>query len=346
LLALRTPGLRVWREVDDSFEWHGLCFRNRVGIAAGFDKNAVALRGIEALGTGFVEVGTILIKPWRGNVVRPRVERLAGIQAIWNCLGFPSVGLDRIKKNLRAFTRRERRGLVVGCNIGPHPANVKTANSVADYLVTARDELSRLVLSLFEHADLFVVNLSSPNTPGLRNLLQAPELAGELFQPLMRTLRGLDIEFKRPHSTPMLVKLPPEDVDRAEWSSDSLKTVVGPLVASGACDGFVAVNSSTRLAVELGRETGGISGAPLRATALQVVRDLRQLVGSGPLIIGSGGIADPKHAVEFVEAGSDLVEMYSGLIYRGPGLLADCAAALRKATDGSDATVQVQRETK
>jgi dihydroorotate dehydrogenase len=330
LLALRTIGVREWRTVDDPFEWHGLCFRNRVGIAAGFDKNAVALPGIEALGTGFVEVGTILVEPWKGNTLRPRVKRISGIEAIWNRLGFPSEGLDRIRKNLCAFPRSARKGLVVACNIGPHPAHVQKAKSAADYLATARDELLHLAAALFEYADLFVINLSSPNTPGLRNLLQSQDLARELFHPLIRTVRQLDIDSKRAHRTPLLVKLPPEDVNRVTWTEESLRTVVESLVATNACDGFVAVNTSSRLAIELGEDSGGISGGPLRTTALQLIRNLRHVVGSGPLVIGSGGITDPEHAAEFIEAGSDLVEMYSGLVYRGPGLLADCADLLRK----------------
>jgi len=301
-----------------------------VGIAAGFDKNAVALRGIESLGTGFVEVGTILVKPWHGNDLRPRVKRMTSIEAIWNRLGFPSVGLDRIKKNLKAFPRAARKGLVVGCNIGPHPGNVKEAKSVADFLVTARDELSQLALALFEDADFFVVNLSSPNTPGLRQLLQSEDLSAQLLVPLRRSIRQFDRESKRPHETPLLVKLPPEDADRVPWSCESLKTVVLPLIASDACDGFVAVNTSSRLAAEIGEESGGISGAPLRTTALQLIRDLRHLIGPDRLIVGSGGITDPRHATEFVEAGSNLIEMYSGLVYHGPGLIAACAAALRR----------------
>jgi dihydroorotate dehydrogenase len=240
------------------------------------------------------------------------------------------VGLDRVKGNLKAFPRAARKGLVVGCNIGPHPGNVKAAKCVADYLITAREELSHLAEALFADADMFVVNLSSPNTPGLRHLLQSAQLSEELFQPLMRTVRRLDTESKRTHPTPVLVKLPPEDVDRAAWSRESLRVVVEPLIASEACDGFVAVNTSSRLAAELGEEMGGISGAPLRATAVQVGRDLRALIGPEPLIVGSGGISDPGDAVEFIDAGSNLVEMYTGLVYRGPGLVGDCAAALRE----------------
>jgi dihydroorotate dehydrogenase len=137
----------------------------------------------------------------------------------------------------------------------------------------------------------------------------------------------------------LLVKLPPEDADRVPWSCESLKTIVEPLVASDACDGFVAVNTSSRLAAEMGEESGGISGGPLRTMALQVVRHLRHLIGTHRLIVGSGGITNPEHAVEFIEAGSNLVEIYSGLVYRGPGLIADCAVALREQSDCSMAAL-------
>jgi len=193
----------------------------------------------------------------------------------------------------------------------------------------------QLAAALYEDADFFVVNLSSPNTPGLRELLQSEDLAAQLVRPLKRIIRQLGKESSRAHETPLLVKLPPEDADQVPWSCESLKTVVEPLVASDACDGFVAVNTSSRLAGEIGEESGGISGAPLRPTAMQVIRDLRHLVGPDRLIVGSGGITDPRHAAEFVEAGSNLIEMYSGLVYHGPGLITACAADLRAQSERS-----------
>jgi dihydroorotate dehydrogenase len=329
LLALRMPVPSLFKMASDPFDWQGLRFRNRVGIAAGFDKNAVAIQGIESLGAGFVEVGTILVKPWSGNSARPRIKRILHTEAIWNALGFPSLGLDTIKKNLDAVPRETRKGLVVGCNIGPHPASLRQAKP-EDYLTTARDELLQLASALHEHADFFVVNLSSPNTPGLRKLLQSEDLARQLFHPLRDSIRRCDSHSNPLRQTPLLVKLAPEDADRIPWTCESLKAIVEPLVGSDACDGFVAVNTSSRLAAELGEESGGVSGAPLRPMALQVVRDLRQLIGPQRLIIGCGGITSPEHTSEFIAAGSDLVEIYSGLVYRGPGLIEDCAEALRE----------------
>jgi dihydroorotate dehydrogenase len=329
LLALQLRAIPGSPFIQDPFEWQGLQFRNRVGIAAGFDKNAVALRGIEALGAGFVEVGTILVKPWRGNQARPRVKRFKSAEAVWNRLGFPSLGLDKVRRNLETFPRDMRKGLVVGCNIGPHPAKVRAASSVSEYVTTARDELLQLASALFEHADFFVVNLSSPNTPGLRKLLQWGDLSEHLFEPLRQAIRQLEAKTSPPRRVPLLVKLPPEDADRVLWSTDSLKAIIDPLLATDACDGFVAVNTSSRLAAEFGEDSGGISGGPLRETALQVVRMLRSMIGTHGLIIGSGGITRAEHASALLDAGASLVESYTGLIYRGPGLIPDCAAAFR-----------------
>jgi dihydroorotate dehydrogenase len=328
LLGLRSPLAPRFPAADDPFERCGLRFRNRVGIAAGFDKNAVALKGIEALGTGFVEIGTILVEPWRGNDRFPRVKRIPRTLGIWNRLGFPSEGLDKIKGRLRAFKAAPRNGLLVACNIGPHPGHVKEANDAAGYLDTARNELTHLVQSLYEDADFFVMNLSSPNTPGLRHLLQSDDLARHLMLPVRQAIQSLDAQSGRANAMPLLIKLPPEDADREAWTTQSLNAVVAPLVE--VCDGFVAVNTSARLAIESGEDSGGISGSPLLETALGVVRELRRLVGSDRLIIGSGGITEPKHAVQFLDAGSDLVEIYSGLVYRGPRLIEQCATACRR----------------
>src|SRR5262249_19723431 len=157
--------------------------------------------------------------------------------------------------------------------------------------------------------------------PAFRSLLQFDALAEWLFQPLRHLIRRLDSETARPHLTPLLVKLPPEDAEHRPWTRESLSAVVGPLIASDACDGFVAVNASSRLAAELGEQSGGVSGRPLRPTALRVIQDLRNLIGPDRLIVGCGGITAPGHAAEFIEAGSNVVDMYSGLVYRGPGFI-------------------------
>jgi dihydroorotate dehydrogenase len=330
LNALRLP-LRLGKQVDDPYTWEGLTFRNRAGIAAGFDKNASCVRGIERLGAGFVEVGTILVEPWAGNQVTPRMARLLPQRAIWNRLGFTSRGLEAARRNLERVPSNWRRGMVVACNIGPHPGNLRDS---AEPLITARDEFLRLVDVLYPLCEMFVINLSSPNTRGLRNLLQDERLADAVLRPIRERVRALDTNSRRAWRTPLLVKLPPEDQDRKLWTMDSLRPVIGPLTETQLCDGFVAVNTSTRLAQELVNSPpadlpGGISGDPLRAEALRVVSLVRGIIGPGPLLMGCGGVMEPAHAVEFLNAGANLVEMYSGMIYAGPGLVSGCAEAIR-----------------
>lgn len=331
LRVLRWP----WRwgpTIHDPFERQGLRCRNRVGIAAGFDKNAVALAGAERMGAGFIEVGTILVEPWAGNLVTPRVRRLVRHQAIWNRLGFTSLGLPHIVNNLQQSTTTSRQGMALLCNIGPHPKRLRES---PDPWTTARNDLRQLVDKLDPFADAFVVNLSSPNTPGLRSLLQSESLGPSLLQPLIDQLHVSADRLGRPRRTPLFLKLPPEDPDRIPWHLESLARVVTPLAESQLVDGFVAVNTSTRLASQMVRFPpldlpGGVSGEPLRPEAIRIVSLLRDLLGPKPLVIGCGGIMKPADAVEFLHAGADLVEMYTGLVYRGPSLLSECAKALRE----------------
>jgi len=328
LTALQLP-LRFGSRVDDPFTWEGLTFRNRAGIAAGFDKNASSVRGIERLGAGFVEVGTILVEPWAGNQVSPRMARLLPHRAVWNRLGFTSRGLEAARRNLERVTSSRRKGLVVACNIGPHPGNLRDS---ADPIKTVREEFLRLVQALHPHCEMFVVNLSSPNTRGLRNLLQDERLVDGVLRPVRNRVGELDTTSRRVGRTPLLVKLPPEDQERQNWTMESLKAVVSPITE--VADGFVAVNTSTRLAQELVNYPpadlpGGVSGEPLRAEALRVVSLVRAIVGADPLLIGCGGVLEPAHAVEFLNGGANLGEMYSGMIYGGPGLVSQCAEAIR-----------------
>jgi dihydroorotate dehydrogenase len=338
LNLLRLPMRFAPETPQDPFTWGGLTFRNRIGIAAGFDKNAVCLRGIERLGAGFVEVGTILLSPWRGNRVSPRMKRLIDQRAIWNRLGFTSRGLAVAANNLCGYPHERRRSMVIAANIGPHPGHLKTAASPDAVLQLVQNEFLQLVKALFLEVDLFVINLSSPNTPGLRSILQSPNLIDGVVLPVRRRIRELDKLSKRTWRTPLLVKLPPEDENRELWTMDTLGALTGPLLKADACDGFVAVNTSTRLAVQHVHYAppelpGGMSGEPLRIEALRVVTLLRQLIGPEKLLIGCGGVMQPADAADFRRAGADLVELYSGMIYAGPGLPAKCAAALAGAPD-------------
>lgn len=330
LVLLRLP-LRWNETVLDPFEWNGFRCRNRVGIAAGFDKNAVVVPGVERLGAGFIEVGTILVEPWPGNQVSPRLRRLIPQRAIWNRLGFTSDGLHQVMRNLSRLNARSLRGMAVLCNIGPHPGRLRQAD---DPLAAARDDLLQLVESLLPAADAFVVNLSSPNTRGLRSLLQSDRLNDVVMRPLIERLRQAEDAEGQGRRRPLLLKLPPEDQDRRPWARDDLARVICPLLESGRCDGLVAVNTSARLAVELvsfppADLPGGISGEPLRPESLRVVSLVRELVGPKPLLIGCGGIMQPSDAISFLDAGADLVETYTGMVYRGPGVIVACARAIR-----------------
>lgn len=275
LSMLKLP-IRWARTVDDPFKWQGLLFRNRIGIAAGFDKNAVALRGLERMGVGFVEVGTVVVAPWGGNPDRPRMERLSAQKGIWNRLGFPSEGADAVADRLKKYPRPARRGLLVGCNIGPHPGHLKSCNTMEAYLELARRELIDLVDKLSVETDFFVINLSSPNTTGLRGMLSNPRLASQLVIPVKTRLS--EHGRKTGRDIPLLMKLPPDDPDKQAWTRETLSPIIDPLLATHACDGFVAVNTSTRLTKELlKRDAGGVSGRPLLSIAEQSIQLLRSM---------------------------------------------------------------------
>jgi dihydroorotate dehydrogenase len=245
------------------------------------------------------------------------------------------MGLQKVEANLARFPRERRHGMVVACNIGPHPGNLKKKTNRAAALSTAKTELLLLAEALHPQAEMIVVNLSSPNTPGLRSLLQSTELAEMVIEPIRERVRRLDRTSDRFWRTPMLIKLPPEDENRELWNDESLAKVVRPLLAADACDGFVAVNTSTRLAVQhfplaAADLPGGISGDPLREEALRVVAMLRRMIGPEKLLIGCGGIMAPEHAIDFRRAGADLVELYSGMVFAGPGLVSRCAKAMKE----------------
>jgi len=313
---------RTLRDAEP-FCWQGLRVRNRVGIAAGFDKDAQALRGMAGLGAGFAEVGTVLNRPWPGNPA-PRLRRIPEQRALWNRLGFPSAGLAEVQRRL---ARGAFSDLAVGCNIAPHPLTLREP----DALPRARAELAELVEGLHAHAAFFTINLSSPNTRGLRAQLHGADFAAGLVAPTRECIARLDAQAGRA-ATPLLVKLPPEDAAQRPFCADSLEALLQPLLQPGVCDGFVAVNSSARLARRRPGEEedalrGGISGAPLLPVAEAMLRLLAELAPNH-LRIGCGGIMSPGDARRLQQAGAHLVEIYTGLIYCGPALISRCAAAL------------------
>ena len=286
-------------------ELMGLRFRNRVGLGAGWDKDGVALRGWAALGLGFAEVGTVTPEPQPGNP-RPRLFRLAADEALVNRMGFNNAGAASLARRVMLARRHLPPNFVVGVNVG-RGRETPPQRAVDDYLSAAR-----LVAPV---ADYLVVNVSSPNTPGLRNL-QRPGPLVELVGAVLDAGRASG------SPRPLLVKLSPDLADA------ELEAIVPALVGAGVA-GLVVANTTTRragLRSAEAREEGGLSGAPLRDRMLELVRRARGLAGAGTVIIASGGISSAEDVQAACDAGADLVQLWTGLVYRGPGLVGESVA--------------------
>jgi dihydroorotate dehydrogenase len=288
----------------------GLTFPNPVGLAAGLDKNGSCINGLAALGFGFIEIGTVTPLSQPGNP-GPRLFRLPQASAIINRLGFNNEGVDRLIANVR---RARYRG-ILGINIGKN-AFTPIARASEDYLICLR--------KVYEHASYVAINISSPNTANLRQLQGGDELDALLSQ-LKAEQDKLAQQFGK--YVPIAVKIAP-DLD-----SEQVKQIAA-LLLKHRIDGVIATNTTlSREGVEnlpYGAEPGGLSGAPLRDKSTAVIRQLAsELQGALP-IIGVGGIMRGMDAAEKINAGAALVQIYSGLIYRGPSLVAECAAAIRR----------------
>ncbi len=289
----------------------GLTFPNPVGLAAGYDKDALAWRGLAVLGFGHIEVGTVTPRPQPGNP-RPRLFRLPEHQALINRLGFPGRGAAFVARRLRG---PRPPGLIVGVNLGKNKAT-PNERAVEDYLT-----LVRLFAPL---ADYLAVNVSSPNTEGLRRLQARAALEG-LLRPLMGALQepqGPAPALKsRP---PLLVKLAP-DLDDA-----ALDEALDVLLQVGV-DGVIATNTTVRregLPPPWHREPGGLSGAPLRQRSTALIRTIHRRTAGRLPIVGVGGILCPEDALEKLEAGATLVQVFTGLVYYGPTLPRDIVRAV------------------
>ncbi|MGW0802674.1 quinone-dependent dihydroorotate dehydrogenase [Nonomuraea sp. NPDC002799] len=278
-LAPRDPALRVTA--------FGVHFPGPLGLAAGFDKDAACAEGIAALGFSHVEVGTITAHAQPGNP-RPRLFRLVGEHAVINRMGFNNAGAAAAARRLR---RPRGVPVVVGVNIGKTKV-VPESEAVADYVASAR-RLAAL-------ADYLVVNVSSPNTPGLRNLQ-----AVELLRPLLVAVK--EVADATPKRTPLLVKIAP---DLADEDVDA----VAELAVELGLDGIIATNTT----IKHGGETGGLSGRPLKARSLEVLRRLRAKVGDRLTLVSAGGVEDADDVWERILAGATLVQGYTGWIYGGP----------------------------
>lgn len=310
LERFRLAGCLGGAKVDDPVEVMGLSFPNRIGLAAGLDKNADHLDALGALGFGFVEVGTVTPKAQAGNP-KPRLFRLPEQGAIINRMGFNNLGVDHLVERVRSSRYRG----VIGINIGK---NLTTAveDAVDDYLYCLK--------RVHAHAHYITVNISSPNTPGLRNLQ-----FGEHLDQLLGRLReeGSRLDAENARRVPLTVKIAP-DMDDEEVA------LVAQALNRSGIDGVIATNTTvSRDAVaglEHGDEQGGLSGRPVFAASNHVISLLRQALPEMP-IIGVGGVDSGQSAAAKRAAGADLVQIYSGFIYRGPELVGECARALQKA---------------
>jgi dihydroorotate dehydrogenase len=289
----------------------GLRFANRVGLAAGYDKDGEAWRGLAALGFGHIEVGTVTPAPQPGNP-KPRVFRLVDRRSVINRMGFPGRGAAYVAARL---DRPRPYGVVVGVNIGKQKTT-PLEEAAADY--------ERLMETFAPLADYLAVNISSPNTPGLRQL-QDPSFLGALLGRL--AAKQGELADRGGTRTPVLVKLAP-DLD-----GEQIRTAVDLIVASGL-DGIIATNTTVSRATVGGHpvasEEGGLSGAALSEMSTQVIAAIAERLDGELPIIGVGGIMSPKDAREKLDAGATLVQIYTGLVYEGPGLVRRILEEIRR----------------
>ncbi|QKJ65901.1 quinone-dependent dihydroorotate dehydrogenase [Deefgea piscis] len=288
----------------------GIEFPNPVGLAAGLDKNGDYIDTLAELGFGFLEIGTVTPRPQAGNP-KPRLFRLPEARAIINRMGFNNGGVDQLIKNVEASQYKG----VLGINIGKN-ADTPIENAVDDYLIGLR--------KVYNHASYVTVNISSPNTKNLRQLQQASEF-GALLQALKTEQARLADQYGR--YVPIAVKIAP-DLDGNQIQE------MGELLIANQIDGVIATNTTlSRTGVEHlrhGQETGGLSGEPVRAKSTSVIRELSRVLDGALPIIGVGGIVSGEDAAEKIRAGAAVVQIYSGLIYAGPQLIADCAQAIAR----------------
>lgn len=293
-------------------EVFGLKFKNPVGLAAGFDKNGEYIEEMARFGFGFIEIGTVTPKPQPGND-KPRMFRLVSDQALINRMGFNNQGADVAAGKLKYLKDRDQ--LIIGGNIGK---NKLTPNeqAVDDYIYCFH--------ALYDYVDYFVVNVSSPNTPGLRDLQEK-----EPLKHILHTLQNLNNE--KPTPKPILLKIAPD------LTNSQLDDII-EIVQDTNIAGVIATNTTISRAglysnPELIKEAGGVSGKPLTKRSTEVIRYLSEKSDRAFPIIGVGGIHSAEDAIEKLSAGAALVQIYTGFIYEGPGLVAKICKGILKATD-------------
>jgi dihydroorotate dehydrogenase len=309
LYSLGLSGIIAPRPDADPRTVMGLVFPNPVGLAAGLDKNGDCIDGLAALGFGFIEIGTVTPLPQPGNP-RPRLFRLPQANAIINRMGFNNDGVDKLIANVQ---RADYRG-ILGINIGKNAAT-PIEYAADDYLICLR--------KVYAHASYVTVNISSPNTKNLR------QLQGEdALNNLLKSLKAEQQKLADTHGkyVPIVLKIAP-DMESGQVAQ------IARLLMQHRIDGVIATNTTLlREGVESllhGEESGGLSGAPVRDNSTRVIRLLAAELKDALPIIGVGGILSGSDAAEKIYAGAALVQVYSGLIYRGPALLAESCAAIR-----------------
>lgn len=299
--------------VDDPVTVAGIRFPNRIGLAAGLDKNGRCIDGLAAMGFGFIEVGTVTPLGQPGNP-KPRMFRLPQANALINRLGFNNQGLAAFIANVKQARFRAQGG-VLGLNIGKNAAT-PIERAVDDYLLCLD--------GVYPHADYVTVNISSPNTKNLR-ALQSDEALDALLSAVQERKQALAKQHGR--SVPVFVKIAP-DLDEAQVG------VIAATLQKNAIDGVIATNTTiARDAVKHlphGEEAGGLSGAPVLQASNRVIAQLRAALGAGYPIIGVGGVLSGADAQSKIAAGADLVQLYTGFIYKGPELVTEAARALKK----------------
>lgn len=311
-LGLRAAGFAsfFYKTVQDNpVDAMGLRFPNPVGLAAGLDKDAAYIDALASLGFGFLEVGTVTPRAQPGNPA-PRLFRLPEREALINRFGFNNVGLEAFVANVR----RSRWKGILGINIGRN-ADTPAERAIDDYEIGLR--------AAYAHASYVTINISSPNTQGLRTLQQGDQLESLLLKMSAARKELTDKHGKR---KPLLLKVAPDLAD-AEIEA------IADAVRRHGIDGLIATNTSiSREGVEGLRhagEAGGLSGAPIRTRATRVLAQFSRLLGKSVTLVGCGGIFSAADAREKIAAGAALVQLYTGLIYRGPRLVSECASAFR-----------------
>ncbi len=301
IYAVNDP--RLEREV------FGLKFKNPVGLAAGFDKNAEYIDDMAKFGFGFIEIGTVTPKPQPGND-KPRMFRLVSDNALINRMGFNNQGADVAAGRLQYLKNKE--GVIIGGNIGKNKIT-PNEDAVNDYIYCFH--------ALYDYVDYFVVNVSSPNTPGLRDLQEK--------EPLMQLLNRLqELNRVKPQPKPILLKIAPDLTD--SQLDDIIEIVTATQIAGVIATNTTISRSGLKSEARLVSEAGGVSGKPLTARSTEVIRYLSEKSNKAFPIIGVGGIHSAQDAIEKLEAGASLIQIYTGFIYEGPALIGDICKAILK----------------